>query len=77
VVGEQLGLDEAALAVSRGTLAEHGNCSAPTVLMILEALRRGRRADQPDPLAGPAPTMLMAFGPGLTLYSVLLSLPRS
>jgi alkylresorcinol/alkylpyrone synthase len=66
VVAEQLGLPAQALAASRAGLAEHGNCSSPTVLMILDRLRR-------EPAAGPAgPTVLMAFGPGLTLYATLL-----
>jgi predicted naringenin-chalcone synthase len=63
VVRDELGLPDEALAVSRGVLAEHGNCSSPTVLMILQQLRD----------RGPAPVMLLAFGPGLTLYSALLS----
>jgi predicted naringenin-chalcone synthase len=68
VVRDQLGLPEAALAESRGTLAEHGNCSSPTVLLIVEALRRR---------AGGAPrtTVALAFGPGLTLYGALLRSP--
>jgi alkylresorcinol/alkylpyrone synthase len=65
VVRDQLGLPEEALAVSRSALAEHGNCSSPTVLMILDELRRAR----PD--AGTV--VMMAFGPGLTLYAALLS----
>ena len=44
VVREQLGLPEAALAASRAVLAEHGNCSSPTVLMILDALLRAAAA---------------------------------
>lgn len=63
VVGEELGLADADLAASRGVLAEHGNCSSPTVLMILERLRA----------RGPAPVLSLAFGPGLTLYGVLLA----
>ena len=61
VVRDQLGLPESALAVSRGVLAEHGNCSSPTVLMILDALR------------SPGPVVALAFGPGLTLYAALLT----
>ncbi len=63
VVAEELGLSEADLAASRGVLADHGNCSSPTVLMIADRLRN----------RGPAPIMMMAFGPGLTLYSALLA----
>ena len=38
VVEQQLGLAAGDLAASRATLAEHGNCSSPTVLLILERL---------------------------------------
>ncbi|GAA0544839.1 type III polyketide synthase [Paractinoplanes ferrugineus] len=64
VVGERLGLDEAALATSRETLAAYGNCSSPTVLLVLDALRR--RAVPPRRI------LMLAFGPGLTLYGTLL-----
>ncbi len=66
VVAEQLALPADALAASRAVLAERGNCSSATVLLVLAALRA--RAGPP---AGP--TVLMAFGPGLTLYTALLS----
>jgi predicted naringenin-chalcone synthase len=65
VVRDRLALPETALAASRETLAEHGNCSSPTVLLILDALQR--RAAGP-----PRTTVALAFGPGLTLYGVLL-----
>jgi len=64
VVGEQLGLDEEALAPSREVLATYGNCSSPTVLLVLDALRR-----RPVP---PRRVLMLAFGPGLTLYGTLL-----
>jgi len=63
VVQAGLGLSDADLAASRAVLAEHGNCSSPTVLMILDALR----PDRPDRVVA------LAFGPGLTLYAVLLA----
>jgi alkylresorcinol/alkylpyrone synthase len=66
VVGEQLSLDSGLLAPSRATLAEHGNCSSPTVLLILERLL-DRATTSTDPI------VLMAFGPGLTLYAALLA----
>ncbi|MDI6103822.1 type III polyketide synthase [Actinoplanes sp. NEAU-A12] len=64
VVQERLGLDGAALAESRGVLAAHGNCSSPTVLLVLDELRR-----RPAP---PKRIVMLAFGPGLTLYVTLL-----
>jgi predicted naringenin-chalcone synthase len=65
VVRDRLGLVEEQITASRGVLAEHGNCSSPTVLLIVDALRR-----QPVP---PRHVVMMAFGPGLTLYAALLS----
>ncbi|MEU4566402.1 type III polyketide synthase [Micromonospora sp. NPDC023956] len=64
VVERELALPERALAASRETLAEHGNCSSPTVLLILDRLLR-----RPVP---PQRVVMLAFGPGLTLYSALL-----
>ncbi|MEU8815967.1 type III polyketide synthase [Actinoplanes sp. NPDC048796] len=64
VVQEQLELDDEAMAASREVLAAYGNCSSPTVLLVLDALRR--RA------APPRRIMMLAFGPGLTLYGTLL-----
>jgi predicted naringenin-chalcone synthase len=64
VVRDRLGLPEEELAASRAVLASHGNCSSPTVLMILDEVRRAR----PDAQT----IVMMAFGPGLTLYAALL-----
>jgi predicted naringenin-chalcone synthase len=61
VVRDQLGLDETQMAASRTVLAEHGNCSSATVLLVLEEL-----GDVDGPVVA------MAFGPGLTLYAALL-----
>jgi predicted naringenin-chalcone synthase len=64
VVERELGLPPAALRESRGTLADHGNCSSPTVLLILDRLRRTTER--------PRQVVMLAFGPGLTLYAALL-----
>ncbi|WP_433314798.1 type III polyketide synthase [Micromonospora chersina] len=64
VVERELALPPAALAASRATLDEHGNCSSPTVLLILDRLGR---AETP-----PERVVMLAFGPGLTLYAALL-----
>ncbi len=66
VVGQGLGLGADALDESRHVLAEHGNCSSATVLLVLEEVRRARRLD-PGCLV-----VALAFGPGLTLYATLL-----
>jgi predicted naringenin-chalcone synthase len=65
VTQDALALPDVAMAASRECLAGHGNCSSPTVLMILDRLLR-------DESAGGRPTMLMAFGPGLTVCAALL-----
>jgi predicted naringenin-chalcone synthase len=65
VVQRELGLSDDAMGPSRETLAEHGNCSSPTVLLILDRLARWSTDE-------PGPTVVMAFGPGLTLYAALL-----
>lgn len=65
VVERELGLRPADLAASRSTLAAHGNCSSPTVLMVVDSLLR-----RPDP---PGRVLALAFGPGLTLYGTLLA----
>jgi predicted naringenin-chalcone synthase len=65
VVRDELGLAESDIAESRQVLAEHGNCSSPTVLLILDAVRRRSPA--------PRHIVMMAFGPGLTLYTAVLS----
>jgi predicted naringenin-chalcone synthase len=67
VTQQSLGLPDEALDVSRQCLAEHGNCSSPTVLLILDQFLN-RHRDR-----APVPTVLMAFGPGLTLYAGLLA----
>jgi predicted naringenin-chalcone synthase len=64
VVQQQLELADEALTASRGVLSAYGNCSSPTVLLVLDALRR-----RPAP---PRRVVMLAFGPGLTLYVTLL-----
>lgn len=66
IVADRLGLDDDAVACSRAVLAQHGNCSSATVLLIIDRLlRRGdlHRGDH---------VVALAFGPGLTLYAALL-----
>jgi predicted naringenin-chalcone synthase len=66
-VEEQLELGPDALSASRGVLAAYGNCSSPTVLLVLDALRRRE--------VPPRRVVVLAFGPGLTLYGALLEGP--
>lgn len=66
VVHERLGLPATALDASRATLAEHGNCSSATILVVLEEITRVQ------PVPSGAAVVALAFGPGLTLCATLL-----
>jgi predicted naringenin-chalcone synthase len=61
-VEEGLGLPADALAASREVYAEYGNMSSPTVLFILDRLRKAN---------APRPGVALAFGPGLVAEAVL------
>jgi predicted naringenin-chalcone synthase len=56
------GFDRSLLADSEDILARYGNMSSPTILFILDRLRR-RNA--------PRPCVGIAFGPGLTIEAAL------
>jgi predicted naringenin-chalcone synthase len=58
-----LGLPSDALTESRGVLADFGNMSSPTVLFIIDRLRK-RNA--------PRPWVLLGFGPGLMAEVALI-----
>lgn len=66
VVVEQLGLSEDQVRQSRDVLRSVGNCSSATVLLVLQRLVEEAEL----PAGGHA--VMMAFGPGLTLYAALL-----
>jgi len=84
-VESQLALSEVQLAPSRQVLREHGNMSSATVLFILRRILEGRDAQEAPatsatdlpPATGPRPgagrVCAMAFGPGLTVESALLT----
>ena len=65
VVAERCELAPDALDVSRRVLDQNGNCSSATVLMVTEELLATQELAPGDLV------LLMAFGPGLTLYTVL------
>src|SRR5205807_5643460 len=62
-VEEGLGLPAAALAASRGVYADHGNMSSPTVLFILERMKR---------MGAARPCVALGFGPGLMVEAALI-----
>ncbi|RLS35683.1 MAG: type III polyketide synthase [Planctomycetota bacterium] len=57
-----LGIDDAHADISREVLSQNGNMSSPTILFILDQLRK-RQA--------PLPCVALAFGPGLTIEAAL------
>ena len=59
---ESLNLPPEALAVSRAVYVGYGNMSSPTVLFILDRLRRAN---------APRPCVALGFGPGLVAEAVL------
>lgn len=64
VVAGRLGLPSEALDSAAEVLRENGNCSSATVLLVLEKVFPALRPDDV--------VVMLAFGPGLTLYSALL-----
>ena len=61
-VSAALGLPQSATETSERVLAECGNMSSPTVLFILQRLRRRQ---------SPLPCVALAFGPGLVVEAAL------
>ena len=62
-VESSLELPAEATRFSHEVLAEYGNMSSPTVLFILDRLRRA---------AAPRPCVALGFGPGLVAEATLL-----
>ncbi len=62
-VAESLALTESQVAASNAVLADCGNMSSPTVLFILDRLRRA---------GPPRPCVALGFGPGLVAEALLL-----
>jgi predicted naringenin-chalcone synthase len=64
-VDEALGLDGGGgMQAARKVLRQHGNMSSATVLFVLAEIRRNGSTT--------LPAVLLAFGPGLAIESVLL-----
>lgn len=61
-VDESLGLSNDALAVSRAVMTDYGNMSSPTVLFVLDRLRKQN---------APRPCIALGFGPGLVAEAAL------
>ena len=70
-IEDVLNLPEHALASSRRVLTEYGNMSSATIFYVLKDLITATTEDEP---VGSKETIAMAFGPGLTLETVYLTL---
>jgi predicted naringenin-chalcone synthase len=66
VVADRLGLPDSAMTESVAVLRDYGNCSSGTVLLVLERMLAARKFTAGETV------VLLAFGPGLTLYAALL-----
>ncbi|WP_119066058.1 type III polyketide synthase [Aggregatilinea lenta] len=65
-VQARLALTDAQMAHSRAVLRDYGNMSSATILFVLDALQRAEQPQSGDY------GVLMAFGPGLTMESLLV-----
>lgn len=65
-IGGEMKLSDAQLRASRHVLARYGNCSSATILLVLDDILK---TDRPEP--GDY-GVLMGFGPGLTMESLLI-----
>jgi predicted naringenin-chalcone synthase len=63
-VADALGLDVGVMADAHAVLTEHGNMSSPTVVFILDRLRRAGAA---------VPCVALGFGPGLAVEAALFT----
>jgi alkylresorcinol/alkylpyrone synthase len=65
-IATSLGLQETDVEISRSILRDFGNCSSPTVFLVLQRL-----IDE-HPFSAGDPVVAMTFGPGLTVVGALL-----
>jgi predicted naringenin-chalcone synthase len=65
-VQERLGLADEQMEFSHSVLYEHGNMSSPTILFVLDQIQRCAHPTEGDY------GVLLAFGPGLTMESMLI-----
>ncbi|XP_066357196.1 bisdemethoxycurcumin synthase-like [Miscanthus floridulus] len=76
-IEEVLGLEDGKLAASRHVLSEFGNMSGTTVIFVLDELRRRRAAAAKQGGETPEWGVMMAFGPGITIETMVLHAPSN
>jgi predicted naringenin-chalcone synthase len=74
-----LKLEPGKLAASRHVLREYGNMSGATIVFVLDELRRRRREEEAGDRDQQLPEwgVMMAFGPGITVETMVLRAPRN
>uniref|UniRef100_A0A0E0B884 Chalcone synthase n=1 Tax=Oryza glumipatula TaxID=40148 RepID=A0A0E0B884_9ORYZ len=75
-IEDKLQLQPWKLAASRQVLSEYGNMSGATIAFVLDELRR-RREKEEDMQQQPEWGVLLAFGPGVTIETIVLRNPLS
>ncbi len=75
-IEDKLQLQPWKLEASRQVLSEYGNMSGATIAFVLDELRRRREKEQ-DMQQQPEWGVLLAFGPGITIESIVLRNPLS
>lgn len=70
-----LKLEKGKLAASRQVLREYGNMSGATIVFVLDELRRRREKDGSGGHQLPEWGALLAFGPGITIETMVLRCP--
>uniref|UniRef100_A0A0E0EW26 Chalcone synthase n=1 Tax=Oryza meridionalis TaxID=40149 RepID=A0A0E0EW26_9ORYZ len=75
-IDDKLQLQPWKLAASRQVLSEYGNMSGATIAFVLDELRR-RREKEEDMQQQPEWGVLLAFGPGVTIETIVLRNPLS
>ncbi|KAF0932329.1 hypothetical protein E2562_009588 [Oryza meyeriana var. granulata] len=70
----KLELKPSKLAASRNVLREYGNMSGVTIAFVLDELRH-RRENEVDEQHQPEWGVMLAFGPGITIETMVLHKP--
>ncbi|CAD6261195.1 unnamed protein product [Miscanthus lutarioriparius] len=76
-IEEVLELEPGKLAASRHVLREYGNMSGATIVFVLDELRRRRLREEKGDHDHQLPELgvMMAFGPGITIETMVLRIP--
>uniref|UniRef100_A0A0D9XI05 Chalcone synthase n=1 Tax=Leersia perrieri TaxID=77586 RepID=A0A0D9XI05_9ORYZ len=71
-----LQLQPSKLAASRHVLREYGNMSGATITFVLDEVRRRREKEDGEQQKQPEWGVMLAFGPGITIETMVLRTPK-